>query len=375
MLRISLVKQVVKPSHFNATVSKRSPFKYSALAAGIAITTVTATAAVASPPAPAPLYQSFDRYSTLNPINGDATDIYFPTTADESQVVDLPVVLLLQGALVDKSAYSEYASQVARYGFAVAVPNHVQTVPDFGEVLAPDVTQVQDVLDQFVAESNNPNSPLSGKIDPQKYGLLGHSLGGAVGLSAIGEICTPPLCFQPFEKPEALAGSAFFGANLRDENDTFFPISNEGIGIALIQGNQDGRALPVNAERTFENIQTPPKALITLNGVNHFGITNTNMPAGAIPDPNPQSIAQEASIETVARWSGLFLRGTVLEDKDALDYVLSNGVDLDPNVVEVVGAEAKPVPEPDLFVGVAGGLFSLFWLKKRATQHSLARSK
>ena len=241
---------------------KQLPFRHnkrisyaSALFASIAITAIQsnpATAAIAQLTQP---YDLFGSYSAINPINGDPTDIYFPliesSVGDRVPVDDLPIALLLQGALVDKEFYSDYASQVARYGFAVAVPNHTQTIPGFGEVLAPETSQVQNILAQFEAETNSASSPLSGKVDTQKLGLLGHSFGGAVGLSSIGEICLPGFCPEAFERPEALKGGAFFGANLRDQQDVFFPIDNEGIGIALIQGNQDGRALPVNAERTF----------------------------------------------------------------------------------------------------------------------------
>ncbi|PZO45449.1 MAG: alpha/beta hydrolase [Phormidesmis priestleyi] len=349
-------------------------FKYtSAMAVGIVITAGQLNAATAAPPSFSQPYESFSSYTTINPVNGDSTDIYFPTVDSDSDSVmpvdDLPIVLLLQGAFVDKGFYSDYASQVARYGFAVAVPNHFKTVPGFGDVLASDTSQIQATIDQFIAESNDASSPLRGKVDPQKLGLLGHSIGGAAGLAGIGEICTIQVCSEPFERPEALLGGAFFGANLRDQNNVFLPIDNEGIGIALIQGTQDGRALPVSAANTLEQIQAPPKALVTLDGVNHFGITNVNMPEGTIPDPNQQTRSQAASIETIARWSGLFLRGTLLEDQAALDYVFSNGDGLDPIVTSVVGErmneQATPIPEPASLMGVGGGLLSMIVLKKR----------
>ncbi len=265
---------------FSDLLTSRAVFykHISILTAGVTLAAIQATVASANT---ASVIRSYERpyensssYSTTNPINGDATDIYFHTLDDGSSADDLPVVLMLQGALADKGFYSDYASQVARYGFAVAVPNHIQMVPGFGDILASETSQIQDVLDQFIAESTDTNSPISERIDPQKYGVLGHSLGGAVGLSAIGEICLPQACPTPFERPESLMSGAFFGANLRDQNDTFLSIQNEGIGIALIQGNQDGRALPISAERTFGQIQTPPKALITLDGIDHFGITD-----------------------------------------------------------------------------------------------------
>lgn len=353
------------------SISKASVlYRTSFITAGISLVLIPIKTVDAIASTPTRPYNSFDSYSTLNPNSGSATDIYFPTLEDGTAVNDLPAVLLLQGALVDKDFYADYASQVARYGFAVSVPNHTQFVPGFGDVLAPDTSSVQAGLDQFIFESNSATSPLNGKIDTEKFGLLGHSLGGAVGLSVISETCLPGFCPAPFVRPEALLGGAFFGANLRDANDTFFPLDNEGIGVALIQGNQDGVALPVNAERTFEQIQTPPKALITLDGVNHFGITSVNMPDGARPDFSPQTVSQQASIETIARWSGLFLSGTVQGDSAALDYIFGPGAALDPIVASVEGQLEKDnvqsVPEPFSLAGVFVGLAGLLCLKKQS---------
>ncbi|MEL7495873.1 MAG: PEP-CTERM sorting domain-containing protein [Cyanobacteria bacterium J06554_11] len=144
---------------------------------------------------------------------------------------------------------------------------------------------------------------------------------------------------------------------------------NSGISTALIQGSLDGRALPINAQRTLEQIQTPPNALITLEGVNHFGITNVNTPDGSIPDPNTQIISQADSIETVARWSGLFLKGTILEDSEALEYVFDSGASSDPIVISVKGQSgrqvAKPVPEPLSLAGLLSGLICLIYTRKR----------
>ena len=340
----------------------------SLLISGLSLAVVQASTAVAIAATPTRPYENFDSYSTVNLSNGNATDIYFPTLDDGTAVDDLPAVLLLQGALVDKRFYADYASQVARYGFAVSVPNHIQSVPGLGSVLAPDTSSVQAGLDQFIFESSNPTSPLNEKVDTETFGLLGHSLGGAVGLSAIGEICIPGVCPTPFARPDVLSGGAFFGANLRSEDDTFFPIDNEGIGVALIQGNQDGRALPINAERTFEQLQTPPKALITLDGVNHFGITEVNMPEGAIPDPNAQTVSQQESIETVARWSGLFLRGTLYDDQAALDHVFELGEEIDPIVSSVEGTrerDMQSVPEPFSIASVFSGLLCMLLLKRQ----------
>ena len=159
-------------------------------------------------------------------------------------------------------------------------------------------------------------SPIAGIVDTERLGLLGHSFGAAVGLSVIANQCLNFLCRELFTRPKELLVGAFYGANLRDQaTNEFIAIQNNGIGVELIQGDRDGVALPERAERTFENIQTSPKALITLSGANHFGITNVNNPSGACPDLIAPTLVQSVGIETIARWSGLFLRSSLLNDQ------------------------------------------------------------
>lgn len=285
-----------------------------------------------------PQFKEAARYSTTISANNDLADIYYPKPSDlSSGKYSFPIVLLLQGAIVDKSFYSDYASLVARYGFVVVVPNHFRPSPfnpSSPPNLASETSQIAAVLEQMAIENTKPTSPIVSVVDTQRLGLLGHSFGGAVGLSAIANQCLRELflCREPFNRPKELLAGAFFGANLRKITNEFIPISNDNIAVALIQGERDGVALGERAKRTFDNIQTPPKALITVRGANHFGITNVNNPAGANPDRNTPSLDQGVGIEAIARWSGLFLRANMLEDPAASDYIYSKGDALDPNV-------------------------------------------
>ncbi|MEG4105666.1 alpha/beta hydrolase [Microcoleus sp. S13_C5] len=281
--------------------------------------------------------------------NNDLADIYYPKPSDlNSGNYSFPIVLLLQGALVDKSFYSDYASHVARYGFVVVVPNHLRPSPfnpSSPPNLAPETSQMAAVLSQMAIENTNPTSPIASVIDTQRLGLLGHSFGGAVGLSVIANKCLPELylCQEPFTRPKELLAGAFFGANLRNPiANEFVPIANDGIAVALIQGDIDGVALPDRAQSTFDQIQTPPKALITVMGANHFGITNVNNPAGAMPDRNTATLERAVGIETIARWSALFLRANMLKDRSAFDYIYSQGDALDPNVRVTTVAVSQP---------------------------------
>ncbi len=294
----------------------------------------------------APLFKDIASYTTTISTNKDSADIYFPKETNlKSDKYSFPIVLLLPGANVDKANYSNFARIVASYGFVVVVPNHQRSLPQFRVTgLLAETSQVKAVLTQMVAENSNPASPIAGVVNTRKLALVGHSHGGAVGLSAIANICQPILCEGEYNRPDELVAGAFFGANLRDQNtQKFISINNSGIPIALLQGNVDSIAIPTRAKATYAQIQASPKVLIDILGANHYGITNTNNPNGPIPDKNTPKIAQDVAVETVGRWSGLFLRASVLDDKDAFDYVYSKGDALDKNVS--VTSQAKPVPK------------------------------
>lgn len=316
---------------------------------------------------PAPIYQDFGSYSTTISGNNDLADIYFPKLRDSNNGKNsFPVALLLQGANVDKSSYSEYASIVARYGFVVVVPNREREIAGFaGKGLFAETSQIEDILGQIKVENTNPTSPIKGIVDTDKLALLGHSFGGGVGLSAIANTCIPRFCQNSFKLPDELVAGAFFGTGLvRTQNPLeFIPIKNSGVPIALLKGNIDGVVPPFVTDRTYNNIQNPPKALISILGGNHYAITNNNNPDGPFPDPNTPTISQDVAVETVARWSGLFLRASVLDDKQAFNYVYFTGDAKDKNVTVI--SQAKPIPEASSMSGLA--LFSLgfvVWKKK-----------
>src|SRR5689334_11606968 len=78
----------------------------------VAALTAALAAVTASLAAPAPAsaaYSSVAVYAST--VNGDAADVYHPVTGSPHD--PWPVVLLLQGANVDKAQYSGYAAKVA----------------------------------------------------------------------------------------------------------------------------------------------------------------------------------------------------------------------------------------------------------------------
>jgi len=320
-------------------------------------TTVSATATTFSTE---PLFEEVNSYTTTIATNGNPADIYFPLLPDSNTNADLfPVVLLLQGALVDKADYSNFATMVASYGFVVVVPNNERTLvaptgQSFTEFF-PEQQQVNDVLAYMVAEDSNPDSPVVDIVDTSKLALLGHSFGGAVGLAVVQDLCVPFICSGSFEQPEELVAGIFYGTNFRDppEVGVVPPIDNGGIPLGLIAGSRDGVAEPSVTEETYNQIQNPPKVLITVEGANHYGITNED---NLLRDPLRPTLDQAVATETIARWSALFLMAQVVDNQNAFDYVYNTGDALDENVSVVT--QAKPIPEATSGLGVL--LFGTF---------------
>ncbi|MBD3886423.1 ScyD/ScyE family protein [Phormidium tenue FACHB-886] len=282
---------------------------------------------------PDPIYDHVEHYTTTIAADGDSADVYY-SVVPESPADQLPIALMLQGALIDKADYSQYAEEVASYGFVVVVPNNERTLttPN-GETVTgffSEQGQVNDVLDQMKVEDADPTSPIFEIADTDTLGLLGHSFGGAVGLGATQEeVDIPEIGSEGYTIPPELQAGIFYGTNFRDQQTgEFLPINNEDIPVGLIAGTLDGVADFGEVASTYVNVQDTPKALIAVEGANHYGITNQDSDR----DPTRPTLGQATATETIGRWSGLFLRSHLLNDQGAFNYVYNTGDSLDPNV-------------------------------------------
>ncbi len=308
------------------------------------------TCAIAHTENPFSTHAEAGNYSTQIQTTGslkgfDETDIYFPIA--QNPTTTFPIALMLQGGLVDKRDYSNFATLVARYGFIVVVPNHEKKIVRSDKSitgLLVDVNLVNDILDFIQNENFNEKSPVYQRVDPEKMGLLGHSLGGFVGLSAIQELCIPQFCTDDFTRPKELMAGIFYGASFRDPvTRKFSTIDNRGIPIGLIAGDKDGVAMQadnqlINSQGTYEQIQDPPKILVVVGGTNHYGITNEDNLEREKIRP---TLSQDTATETIARWSALFLRAHLLDDQQAIDYIYNTGDSQDENVTVVSSPETK----------------------------------
>lgn len=294
------------------------------------------------------LYKKICHYTTTIAADKDSADVYFPRMPKSSaNSTEFPIALILQGALVDKSDYSNFAKQVASYGFVVVVPNNQRTLlgPN-GQTntgLFPEQGQVNDVLAQMKVEDLNAASPIFKIVDTTKLGLLGHSFGGAVGLGATQEeICVPGLCSPGYTRPPELKAGIFYGTSFRDpQNNEFFPLNNDGVALGLIQGDLDSVAVPINAQKTYEQIRNPPKVFFTVKGANHYGIANEDNPDR---EPKRPTLEQAAATKAISQATGLFLRATLLGDHRAFDAVFNASITFNPNVSIV--SQTYPLQQP-----------------------------
>lgn len=265
--------------------------------------------------------------------NGDAADVYYPRIPSQRLFTDaFPIVAVLQGAQVDKSQYEQFSRRLARHGFVVVIPNHFRAVvPGAPPALFTSRTVIPNVLAQMVTEDADPSSPLYRIVDTATLALAGHSFGGVVGLfaSAAVDVCAGPFippflqvfCEVPYTRPSALRATAFYGASLVFNGALAVPdLDTTGVATALVQGTRDGISPPQNAALTYPLLEQP-RALITVSGANHYGITDVNNPPGAQVDFMSSTLKQADATAYVARWTGLWFRAQLRRDPFARFFI------------------------------------------------------
>jgi dienelactone hydrolase len=234
--------------------------------------------------------------------SSDQADVYHPTSGAPDAY---PIVAFLQGGLVDKSLYSGFARQLAGAGYVVVVPNHYATlVPDQGPQLFTSQAVVNDVLASMTAADADPGSPLYRIVDTDDLGVSGHSFGGAAALYTVEGSCRPPFCFGVYARPPQLKAAAVYGVNTVNPAGILLEVDTSAAPVALLQGSVDGRATPDKAALTFGLLE-PSKALVTFQGLNHWGIADVQNPAPNTPDPGVQTRPQSWGISKTAKYAQL----------------------------------------------------------------------
>ena len=242
------------------------------------------------------------------------TNLYLPKNIENA-----PLVILLQGAKVDRKDYSTLGKILARQGIAVAVPNHRSL---YGENMTQQVV-FNRVWDYLKTASMDPGSNLFGRIATSKVSLMGHSLGGIASLRIMQNKCQLPTCFGNYTQPEELAAVIIFGTSSRTPVlGGFADVVTGGMPLMFIQGELDSISKLEHGRKTFlEKTEGSPVVFVELKGANHYGLCNTNNPEGPVTDRTEPEIDQKLAVRTVAKWTTNFLLASVLQDSSAEEFI------------------------------------------------------
>ena len=209
---------------------------------------------------------------------------------------------------------------MASYGFLVLVPNHRPAGRLF---FAPELEQISKILASLTVELKNSHS-LNENFDLRRVILLGHSAGGLTGLQVLQNILSALENKKDDSRPK-LVGGVFYGSQLTGVQMK----KKKEMPIALISGSLDGIVSPKLTKETYQNLQSIPKALMTIKGTNHYGITDIAQPPDGPKEEHLPLLEQHISTHKIAHWSAIFLRAYMLNDKTSHEYFSCNNSLLD----------------------------------------------
>lgn len=239
-----------------------------------------------------------------------------------------PMVPLLQGGNVPRAQYSEFAKELASFGFVVVVPDLKQA---FGPPGSPELYFTSQWVPNWVAtdlaqRDADVDSPLSLIVDTNSMGVSGHSFGAAAALATVQGTCQPPFCFGPpfaYQRPAALKAAVVHGFQNCDPTagQCFYPNTSAAPTMIVNGGLDDPGAPTLTAYQSLELA----RGLVVIDGANHFGLTNQDLSSPTGPNPEPNELTQAESIRHTARWTAIWLRTHLLGDEAATKLAFESG--------------------------------------------------
>ena len=190
------------------------------------------------------------------------TTVFFPD-ADTGADARFPLIVFAHGLTGSPARHTDLAEAWARAGFVVALPAFPltnSTVPG-GAANVTDVKNqpgdVSFVLDQLIAADDDPQSALYSRIDPERIGVSGHSLGAATTYAATFDTC----CRDPrIDAAVVMAGVVLVDADHMDYS-TSTP-------VLIFHGDADQLLAYQLDVDTYAKL-SPPKWFVTLYGAGH----------------------------------------------------------------------------------------------------------
>jgi len=299
-------------------------------------------------------------FRNLNRDRDSEIDFYLPKVRSEEQI---PVIIISHGFASDRNTFAYLAEHLASHGFAVAVPEHIdsnaekvqQIFAGFGTPVEADsfVNRPLDLkylLDE-IQQRYESDPQWQGKLDLTEVGAIGQSFGGYTVLAAAGAEFTSKESLQNqchSEDPSLIFNLSLLlqcralesdapTNNLRDErigsviainpvtSGVFGPegMSKLQVPTLIVAGTDDIFAPPVPEQvRSFAGLTIPDKYLVVTKPGTHFSFIGTEQGDGALPVP-PELIGPEPKLAQpyIQALSTAFFKSYLEERSEFIAYL------------------------------------------------------
>jgi dienelactone hydrolase len=197
------------------------------------------------------------------------TAVWFPGTetnaAPEPDRTHAPYPLLVFSQGYDSSvqAYQTLLEHWASAGFVVAAPTYPHTDPsDPAGLDEADIvnhpTDLRFVISTLLQMAADAGTELSGLINPNEVGLIGHSDGGDVSLAVAESSCC--------QDPRVKAAAVLSGAELASFGGSY--VTASPVPLIVVQGDADTINPPACSAQAYDDAR-PPKYYLDLLGAGH----------------------------------------------------------------------------------------------------------
>lgn len=216
-----------------------------------------------------------------------------------------PLVLFGHGFLIPPAQYDSYAQHLATHGFLACTVDFVTGLTPNHALWA---TDYRSAIDALILANADPSSPLYGKLDAERIGLAGHSLGGKLAVLAAKE--------DPRVK-------AIFGVDPVDSQEpdatALLPLS---IPIGVIGETTDATAAgmacaPAEANyTTFFDAAAAPALEITVLGANHVSFLDDRSSCELVCEFCNPATVPDAEVNALTRAYLVAFFGRYLAERD-----------------------------------------------------------
>lgn len=224
------------------------------------------------------------------------------------------LVVIAHGFGGSAMRFDAIARYLAGRGYVVAAPTFPLTneAAPGGHLTGLDdlVSQPGDisfVIDEMLAANATAGDPLHGRIDGERIGVVGHSLGGATAVALTRLACCTD---TRVDAVVGVAAATFLLPVFGDE-----PVDPHGAPMLSLTGDADP-VVRSSGVREFHDALAPPRVYVELVGANHVDLIENY---GA---PSPNLVPTEHATEA---FFAAYLTGDVAALAPALDALASEG--------------------------------------------------